>query len=400
MKTREKIERVVSEKTDDMFKFLREMISIYSTSCNEEKLVHRIQEEMELLNYDEIVIDDFGNILGRIGDGPVEIAMDAHIDTVDVGERNQWTHDPFEGYEDDQLIYGRGASDQEGGFAAIVYAGAIIKELDLAPNHTIWITGTIQEEDCDGLCWQYILENNVINPSYVVITEPTSLNVYRGHRGRMEIKVDVKGVSAHGSAPERGENAIYKMASIIKELEALNERLTEDAFLGKGTLVVSEIASSAPSRCAVADGASISIDRRLTKGETYKTALEEIKALPSVQKHQAKVQMYQYNRPSYKGYQMEVDSFFPTWTIGEDHHLCKGVLDACDYFMDEKPLLDKWTFSTNGVSIMGRFNIPCIGFGPGHEEEAHAPNEKILKEELVKALKVYTMIPKMVEEAE
>ena len=122
----------------------------------------------------------------------------------------------------------------------------------------------MQEEDCDGLCWQHILEENTIDPEFVVLTEPTGLNVYRGHRGRMEIRVTVRGISAHGSAPERGDNAIYKMASILKELEKLNENLKYDEFLGKGTLAVSEIFYTSPSRCAVADGCSISVDRRLT----------------------------------------------------------------------------------------------------------------------------------------
>lgn len=390
---REKIEERAAFYSKDLYKFLRDMIAIPSTSCQEKDVIQRIHSEMEKLNYDEIMIDGMGNILGRMGSGDKVIAFDGHIDTVDVGEMSNWTFDPFKGKEDDQYIYGRGASDQEGGFASAVYGAKIMKDLDLLEGYTVWVVGSIQEEDCDGLCWQYILGEKVIEPSFVVSTEPTALNVYRGQRGRMEIRVDVKGVSAHGSAPERGDNAIYKMAKILNELEVLNDNLKDDDFLGKGTLVVSEIFYSSPSRCAVADGCSISIDRRLTLGETEQSAIGEIKALGAVQEAKAEVYMYRYKRPSYTGYVPDVPCYFPTWVIGEEDNLCKNLMNAYRYLFKKEALLDKWTFSTNGVAIMGMYDVPCIGFGPGREEEAHAPNEKILKSDLVNAAMFYAALP-------
>ncbi|MBU1020645.1 MAG: YgeY family selenium metabolism-linked hydrolase, partial [Firmicutes bacterium] len=209
----------------DMTKFLRDMIAISSESCNEELVVLRIKEEMEKVGFDKIEIDPMGNILGYIGHGSHLIAMDAHIDTVGIGDINNWEHDPYLGFEDEEHIYGRGGSDQEGGMASMVYAGKIIKDLKLENDYTLLVTGTVQEEDCDGLCWQYIIEEDKIKPEFVVITEPTSCNIYRGHRGRMEIKVTTHGISCHGSAPERGDNAIFKMAPILLELEELHKHL-------------------------------------------------------------------------------------------------------------------------------------------------------------------------------
>jgi putative selenium metabolism hydrolase len=379
----------------EMTKFLRDMIRIPSESSDEEKVVLRIKEEMETVGFDEVRIDKMGNIIGRIGNGKHLIAMDAHIDTVGVGEMKNWLFDPYEGYEDNSIIGGRGGSDQEGGMASMVYAGKIIKELGLVQDYTLIITGTVQEEDCDGLCWQYLIQEENIRPEFVVITEPTNLNIYRGHRGRMEIKVTTSGISCHGSAPERGSNAIYKMAPILLELEKLNERLLDNDFLGKGTLTVSEIFYSSPSRCAVADGCSISIDRRLTDGETYLSALEEIRNLDSVKKAEALVEMYEYAKPSYTGLVYPTESYFPTWVLPEEHVVCKSAVKAYENLFLTKPKVDKWTFSTNAVSIMGRHNIPCIGFGPGKEEEAHAPNEKTFKEHLVKACAMYAVIPNM-----
>ena len=377
----------------DMSDFLRDMIRIPSESCDEEKVVLRIKEEMEKVGFDKVEIDPMGNVLGYMGTGETLIAMDAHIDTVGVGEIKNWDYDPYEGFEDDEIILGRGGSDQEGGMASMVYGAKIIKDLGLLDDYTLLVTGTVQEEDCDGLCWQYIIEESGIKPDFVVLTEPTSLNIYRGHRGRMEIKVETKGISCHGSAPERGDNAIYKMAPILNELKALHENLHYDEFLGKGSLTVSEVFFSSPSRCAVADGCTISVDRRLTDGETYESALQEIRNLPAVKAAGAEVSMYKYARPAYTGLVYPTDCYFPTWVLEEEHPACQTLVKAFEGLFEKKPLVDKWTFSTNGVSIMGRYGIPCIGFGPGHEDQAHAPNEKTWKDELVAAAALYAATP-------
>ncbi|MCZ0750350.1 YgeY family selenium metabolism-linked hydrolase [Aeromonas enteropelogenes] len=377
----------------EMSQFLRDMIAIPSESCDEKKVVLRIKQEMEKVGFDKVEIDPMGNVLGYIGHGPHLIAMDAHIDTVGVGNMANWTFDPYEGMEDHEIIGGRGASDQEGGMASMVYAGKIIKDLGLEDEYTLLVTGTVQEEDCDGLCWQYIIEQSKIRPEFVVSTEPTDCNIYRGQRGRMEIRVEAQGVSCHGSAPERGDNAIFKMGPILGELQELSHNLGHDDFLGKGTLTVSEIFFTSPSRCAVADSCAVSIDRRLTWGETWQGALDEIRALPAVKAAGAEVSMYQYDRPAYTGLVYPTECYFPTWKVEEDHITVKTLSKAYRELFRKEPVVDKWTFSTNGVSIMGRHGIPVIGFGPGKEPEAHAPNEKTWKEHLVKCAAMYAVIP-------
>ncbi|MCX5910624.1 MAG: YgeY family selenium metabolism-linked hydrolase [Deltaproteobacteria bacterium] len=377
----------------DISRFLREMIAIPSESRQERKVVERIRQEMVKVGFDRVEIDPMGNVLGYLGSGHRLIALDAHIDTVGVGDRRLWKHDPYEGYEDSEIIVGRGASDQKGGMAAMVYAGKLIKEMELGGDYTLLAAGTVQEEDCDGLCWQYLIQEKKIRPEFVVSTEPTGCRIHRGQRGRMEIQVATRGVSCHGSAPERGENAIYKMAPILLELQSLHKRLGFDAFLGKGSLTVSEIFFSSPSRCAVADGCTISIDRRLTAEETAESALKEIRDLPAVRTVKAEVEMYSYREPSYTGLVYPTEAYFPTWTIREDHPACQTLVESYRKLFNEDPVVDKWTFSTNGVAIAGRFHIPCVGFGPGHEDQAHAPDEKTWKSELVKATAMYTVIP-------
>ncbi|MGL5634706.1 MAG: YgeY family selenium metabolism-linked hydrolase [Sarcina sp.] len=377
----------------DMTKFLRDLVAIPGESAQEEGVVKRIAKEMETLGFDKVEIDEMGNVLGYMGTGDKLIAFDGHIDTVGVGEISNWKFDPYEGYENDTEIGGRGTSDQLGGIVSATYGAKIMKDLGLlSDKYTVLVTGTVQEEDCDGLCWQYLYKEKKIKPEFVVLTEPTNGNIYRGQRGRMEIRVEVKGISCHGSAPERGDNAIYKMADILQEIRVLNDTLHYDPFLGKGTVTVSEIFFSSPSRCAVADMCAISLDRRLTNGETFESALEEIRQLPFVKKYNGVVTMYDYARPSWKNYTYPTECYFPAWVLPEEHAATKAAVKAFEG-MYGTPKVDKWTFSTNGVSIMGRFNIPCIGFGPGKEEEAHAPNEKTWKEDLVKCAAVYSAIP-------
>ena len=411
-----------------MTKFLRDLVAIPGESCEEKGVVNRIAEEMRALGFNKVEIDPQGNVLGYMGTGETLIGFDAHIDTVGIGNRANWNFDPYEGYETDTEIGGRGTSDQLGGIVSAVYGAKIMKDLDLlSEKYTALVVGSVQEEDCDGLCWEYIIKEDNIRPEFVVSTEPTDGGIYRGQRGRMEIRVDVQGVSCHGSAPERGDNAIYKMAEILMNIRDLNENNAADDkeikglvkmldekynsewkeanFLGRGTVTTSQIFYTSPSRCAVADSCSISLDRRMTAGETWESCLEEIRNLPAVKKYNATVSMYNYDRPSYTGLVYPIECYFPTWVIPEDHIVTKAMeyeglygttrsgAAVTDEMRKARQLTDKWTFSTNGVSIMGRNGIPVIGFGPGAEAEAHAPNEKTWKEDLVKCAAVYAALP-------
>lgn len=415
-----------------MTKFLRDLIAIPSESSEEEGVIRRIAEEMENLGFDKVEIDPEGNVLGWMGSGERIIAIDSHIDTVGIGNIENWKFDPYKGYENETEIGGRGGSDQEGGLVSAVYGAKIMKDLNLIPaDKRILIVGSVQEEDCDGLCWQYIHNEDGITPEFVISTEPTDGGIYRGHRGRMEIRVDVRGVSCHGSAPERGDNAIYKMAEIIENVRDLNQNDAEEGteikglvkmldpkynpehwedarFLGRGTCTVSQIFYTSPSRCAVADSCAISIDRRMTAGETFTSCLDEIRALPAVQKYgdDVKVSMYKYDRPAWTGLVYETECYFPTWINKETAPHVQAVVDSYKAMFGEerigaegamhlrkRPLIDKWTFSTNGVSIQGRFGIPCVGFGPGAESQAHAPNEITWKQDLVTCAAVYAAVP-------
>jgi putative selenium metabolism hydrolase len=259
----------------------------------------------------------------------------------------------------------------------------------------VWVTGTVMEEDCDGLCWQYILKEGVLTPEVVVITEPTNLGVYRGHRGRMEIEVRTQGRSAHGSAPERGVNAVYKMAPIIADIERLNVRLAEtaDPFLGKGSCTIAAIRSTAPSLCAVADSATIHVDRRLTQGETWESAVRELEALESVRRAGATVSVLDYAVPAYTGLTYPTKKFYPTWLLPEDHAAVRAGVAAATQALGCGPVVGKWGFSTNGIATAGMFGVPTIGFGPADEIWAQTPDDQCPVQDLTLAARFYAAFP-------
>jgi putative selenium metabolism hydrolase len=366
---------------------LSRLVRIKSLSTREKEVQYELKRQMEDARFDQVWIDGLGNVIGKIGNGNKILAIDGHMDTVDTGNIGNWSFDPLGGEIRDGYVHGRGSVDQKGGPAAFVTAGRILKELGFDENLTIYFIGSVIEEDCDGLCWKYIIEEDGIRPDFVILTEPTNLNIYRGQRGRMEMQVHFQGVSSHGSAPERGKNAIYMASRSALEIEKLNERLTGDSFLGKGSITVTEIISGSPSLCAVADYARIHIDRRLTTGETKETAFNEIISL--VNDQNATVQLLDYSEKAFTGIEYGMEKYYPTWTIPEDHELVTTGIKAFNGLFKKEPLVDKWVFSTNGIMTCGVYKIPTIGFGPGNEILAHAPDEKVPVSDLVTSSAFY-----------
>ncbi len=391
--TASKIWRAARSHRKDMVAFLRDMIAIPGESRREEAVIRRIKREMAAAGFDEIIIDRMGNIRGRIGRGKTVVAMDAHVDTVGVGSPDQWKWDPYRGRCAKGIIYGRGAVDQRAGMASMVYAGKMIKECGLLDDFSLWVVGSVQEEDADGLCWQYLVREEGFRPDCVVITEPTNLNLYIGQRGRMEIKVHVAGRSAHGSAPHRGRNAVYLMSRVVSEIEQLGPRLKSDPFLGRGTVAVTHIDCRTPSLCAVPDGCAIHLDRRLTAGETKASALAEVRAAAKRAKVKARVFVNTYDLPGWRGLRYRTDCYYPAWALPRSHPLLKAGREAYRAAFGSPPKVDKWTFSTNGVATMGLFRIPTIGFGPGNEIYAHQVDEQVPADHLVKAAVWYALFP-------
>jgi putative selenium metabolism hydrolase len=377
---------------DDVTHFLRDIIALPSPSCAEKDVAERIVAEMRKLDYDDAFIDPMGNAIGRIGNGSTNLVLDAHMDTVGIGDRGAWPHDPFEGKLEDEIVFGRGASDNKGAVAAEVYGGRLIADRGLdGADVTVYVVGTVMEEDCDGLALGYVLTETLPGVHAVVLGECTGLAVYRGHRGRMEISVTTKGVSAHASAPDRGENAVTAMAPIIIQITELNDRLKHDDFLGKGTVAVTKIECETASLNAIPDKCTVYLDRRLTEGETRDSAVAEVASLEAAR--DAEIEILAYDEPSYTGFERSTDKYYPTWTLPEEHALVRAGVAAGVSALGATPEVDKWTFSTNGVWSAGHLGIPTIGFGPSEEKWAHTVLDQCPVDDLVASIAFYAALP-------
>jgi putative selenium metabolism hydrolase len=375
---------------------MREICAIPSMDSQIGPVGERIQAEMRALNYDEVRFDKMGNTLGRIGNGRRVIVFDSHIDTVGIGDRAAWGWDPFTGQVEDGVLYARGACDEKNSTPGMVHGLAIARDLGLLDGWTAWYFGNM-EEWCDGIAPNtFHLVDPKVTPDFVVIGEPTRMQVYRGHKGRVEMKVTARGRSAHAASNHLGDNAIYKLLPVIEGISKLEPKLGDHEFLGHGKITVSDMHVQTPSINAVPDEATIYIDRRLTFGETKEACVQQVRNLiPPHLRDSVHVEELFYDEPSYTGFRYPVDKFFPPWALEEAHPLVQAGQRARKAIGLADAPTGKWDFSTNGTYWAGKAGIPSIGFGPGDEIHAHTTIDQVKLDEVVKATEFYALIARL-----
>lgn len=388
------VQQQVANQQERILRFLREICAIPSMDSQLGAVGEHIAAEMRLLGFDEVRFDAMGNILGRIGSGPRVLVYDSHIDTVGVGDPQAWGWDPFNGKVEDGLLYARGACDEKGSTPGMIYGLAIARDLGLLDGWTAYYFGNM-EEWCDGIAPNTFVEvDPKVRPDFVVIGEPTRMQVYRGHKGRIELKVTAKGRSAHAASNHLGDNAIYKLLPVISGIRDLEAQLGNHPFLGHGKITVSDMTVRTPSINAVPDEAVIYIDRRMTFGETKEEAIRQVQALiPAADREAVTVEELFYDEPSYTGFVFPVDKYFPAWAIGEDHPLVQAGQQARQLAGLPDAPSGKWDFSTNGIYWAGKAGIPSIGFGPGDERVAHTVDECVPLADVVQATVFYALLP-------
>jgi putative selenium metabolism hydrolase len=376
-----------------MIAFLQDMISIPSYSTQEGEMAQRLAAEMKAVGFRDVHNDRIGNVVGRIGAGTGPVLLyNGHMDVVGAGDLSTWQHDPFRGTIENDVLYGRGAADMKGALAAMVYGVKVLLDQGVKLRGELYLVGVVQEEPCEGLGMRVLIEEEELIPDHVVLGEATGLQLSRGQRGRIEIKVVSRGRSCHASAPGRGDNAIYTASRLIFGLEMLSQQLAEDRFLGPGTLAVTHIENTAGSRNVVPDSCTFYIDRRLTLGETEAKALAEVQAVLLREEANATLSVSEYTSTSYTGYQARAKCYYPAWALDREHPLIRRVSRAVRGELGYRPEIGKWDFSTDGVYTMGVAGIPTIGFGPGQEKYAHTADERIHLEDVERAARAYARI--------
>ena len=388
--------RVIAAKPK-IVQFLRELCAIPSMESQIGPVGERAAAEMRALKFDEVRFDKMGNILGRIGSGPRTIVFDSHIDTVGVGDPTAWGWDPFVGKVEDGVLYARGACDEKGSTPGMIYGMAIARDLGLLEGWTAYYFGNM-EEWCDGIaCNTFVEVDPGVRPDIVVIGEPTRMQVYRGHKGRLEMKVTARGRSAHAASNHLGDNAIYKLLPIIEAIKNMEPQLGDHEFLGHGKITVSDMHVKTPSINAVPDEATIFIDRRMTFGESKAAVIAQIEAcIPAASRDSVKLAELFYDEASYTGFVFPVEKYFPAWAFPEDHPLVQAGLAVRGLIGLAAAPASKWNFSTNGIYWAGKAGIPSIGFGPGDEVTAHTVNDSVSLDDVVKATEFYAVLPSQI----
>lgn len=369
--------------------FTQDLVRTKSYSGQEEPIARRIAAQMQALGFDEVAIDDYGSVLGRVGRGPRTILFDSHMDTVAVTDEAEWAHPPFGGEIVDGYLWGRGSVDMKSGAAASIYAAALAKSQGLLDGKTVYVTCTVDEEYCDGESLAHLLAGRSLKPDFAIICEPSNNEISTGHKGKAQVVIETQGVSAHGSAPEKGKNAIYEMAEIIRRVEQTNLKLMQTPGR-RPTLVMSQISSDSVSLNAVPSACRVYLDRRMVPGETEQTIRAEMDGL--VAGKAASWRTGTLRRTTWTGRELVYEPFHLAWEISLEHELAQAFVTAYSETFGRAPeKYDFWDFSTNAVAVV-RLGIPTIGFGPGEYKLAHMRDEKCAVEQIVDACALYTRV--------
>ena len=366
------------EERSQLTSFLSKLVRTPSLSGQEGPVAELLAAELRRVGVDNVRIDRVGNVIARIGAGSGPLLLyDGHMDTVDVSDRNAWNLDPWQGQVRNGRLYGIGSCDMKASLAAMVYGVKKLVESGANLAGDLALAFVVQEEPCEGLALQVLVEEEKLDPQWVVLGEPSNMHLSRGQRGRVEMRVATSGRSSHAAQPQDGENAIYAAMRLIFGVELLAGNLAQDRFLGAGSLTITQIESNAPSRNAVPDYCSFYIDRRLTLGENDTRALAEVQAVIMREGLKATVEITNFEGQSYTGYQLRKQEYFPPWALPAEHPLVQAAATSLRRTLGRRPEIGCWAFSTDGVYSMGQAHIPTIGFGPGREELAHTPNEHV-----------------------
>ena len=360
-----------------LISFCRALIQTKSPSGEEEEVAKIIADEMRKLGFDQVEIDEVGNVIGLIkGNSDFTIVFDGHMDTVGPGNLDSWEVDPFSAEVIDGWLFGRGAVDMKGSIAAMVYSALKVKEA----GNNLYFVFVVHEEDQEGFGIKHFLERKGIRPDLVVLGEATGLKIAIGHRGRAELLLKVYGSAAHSSMPDLGENALLEACKLLLKMEEIQDRLPSHPVLGRASIAPVSIKCYPGEIPVIPDRCEILLDRRTVPKESREEIIGNL--MKFVRKGEISVRKKVIK--CYTGYKQEVEGYFPAWYMNGPLARKVTKLLQTDIMV--------WKFSTDGAYTAGEAGLPTIGYGPGDQELAHRPNERISLKSLLKSVNGYAKI--------
>jgi len=376
---------MVSYMTSDPVELLKVLVSIKSYSGSEKEIAYTIRDLLGENGVDNSFIDDYGNVIGIVrGEGSAKIVFEGHMDVVPPGDLRQWKYPPFEPVIVDDKMYGRGTSDMKGAIASMISSIPLINN----PAADIYFVFVPYEEIAEGICFSRAIEETLrINPDLVILGEATGLNVYRGHRGRAVIEIDIRGISAHASMPELARNPINSLADTIIRLREIDLPIHPE--LGRSTLSPTIIKCEPQSSPMIPDRCEIIVDYRMIPSEKKDEIIMRIKNHVKDIDGVTSVHYLVENARMWTGKTIQIEHYFPAWIYGGNLGIEALGLVRKHY---REAVLGYWRFSTDGVYSAGTRSIPTIGIGPGNEELAHKPNEYVPIKELHIAQRIYASL--------
>ena len=381
------------ERQEEVVELCQHLIQKQSYSGHEDGVAGVLEEQLKKKGFDSVTVDKYGNVIGCIkGNRPgKKILFDGHIDTVPVTDETEWQYPPFAAEIHDGKIYGRGTSDMKGAVAGFVTAAAAFAEdtkKDFAGE--IYVAGVVHEECFEGVAAREI--SNFVKPDYVVIGEASQLNIKIGQRGRGEIVLETFGKPCHSANPEKGINAVYKMAKVIEAIRTLEP--THHPVLGDGILELTDIKSAPyPGASVVPEYCRATLDRRLLTGETKERGLGPVKELITRLKKEAsqflaKASFSVGKEKCYTDAKIQGECFFPGWYYDPGEAYIQKILEKVRE-AGYNPELTQYSFCTNGSHYAGEKGIPTIGLGPSRENLAHTVDEYVELTQLFGAVECY-----------
>lgn len=378
---------LTDEQKEEIISFTRDLVSLPGNSGDESKTASCVQKKMKNLGYDEVLIDEYGNVLGILkGDHPgPAILFDGHMDVVPIREAEKWEHAPYGGEISGGKIWGRGTTDMKGALAAMICAPAYLKRSEF--TGTVLVSASVAEELLIGTAFSQILDRNPVDA--VVIGEPTSLKLGCAEKGRAGIEMISHGTVAHSSRPDLGDNAVYRMLEAVERIKALPRR--GHPFLGTEVIELVEISSlPSPGNGSIPGECRTFWECRLLHGETEKGFLgrwqEALKGMDKVE-----LKIAGYGLDSYTGIHMEREDFLPGWLSDKDQEfttIVKESIEACG----RKVELYAAPYGCNALASAGERGIATVILGPGNIALAHKPNECVEIDELLKSAEIYASI--------